>query len=406
MPPAVSLARWCVALVCSTLALMSIAVSPSAAQDVSESVLTSFAQRSAGDAFEAEMRFVGTPRSRAIVLAEPNRIALDLFDTVTATKTLSVRPTDVVSGLRAGLVAADRYRLVFDLKHPALPEIVIANENGRSSLVLRIKRADPATFQQATASRGPLAASLVAAAPPSAVTEPTYTVVIDPGHGGVDTGAKGRKGTLEKNVNLKFAEALRDALRADARIKVLMTREDDSFVSLTERSDIARRAKANLFISMHSDSIRYSDLRGATVYTLSEKASDSLAGDIAESENSADRFVDPQWRENKPEVFDILVELMRRETESLSDHFAAGLVQELGRHDIRLIRNPKRSAGFKVLTAPDVPSVLLEVGYLSNVEDEQLLLDESWRKDSAAAIAAAVTRFLRVELADQVAGER
>ncbi|RYE81422.1 MAG: N-acetylmuramoyl-L-alanine amidase, partial [Hyphomicrobiales bacterium] len=229
------------------------------------------------------------------------------------------------------------------------------------------------------------------------------TVVIDPGHGGIDTGARGRNGTLEKDINLLFALALRDRLKSEGHLKVIMTREDDRFISLGERSAIARRAKANLFISMHADSIRYSDIRGATVYTLSGRASDALSSEVAESENSSDRFVNPEWQKNEPEVFDILIELMRRETDSFSEHFAAGLVQELGRHKIRLIRNPKRSAGFKVLMAPDVPSVLVEIGYLSNIDDEKLLVDESWRKDTADAVGSAVADFFRLKQASDKA---
>ncbi|GGD88542.1 N-acetylmuramoyl-L-alanine amidase [Aureimonas endophytica] len=372
---------------------MLLAGSPTVAREPYESVLTGFSQQASGDGYVAEMRFAGTPRSKLILLARPNRVVIDLYDAVTAMKDLRLEKNEFVAGLRQGLISKDRFRLVFELKRPALPDLAMATDDGKTTLTLRLNTADAKAFADAAARPQGLEEGATAAAK-EAEPERIYTVVIDPGHGGVDTGAIGKHGTLEKDVNLRFGLALRDALAGDPRVHVLMTREDDTFISLTERSEIARRAKANLFVSMHSDSIRYADLRGATVYTLSEKASDSLSREVADSENSADRFVDPRWREDKPEVFDILVELMRRETENLSEHFAAGLVQELGRHDIRLIRNPKRSAGFKVLTAPDVPSVLLEVGYLSNVDDEQLLLDESWRNDSAKAIAAAIERFL------------
>lgn len=399
-----SSARWRALLGFSILFLAATLGRTAAAEEPFESVLTSFVQHPAAGAYEAEFRFVGTPRSRLIVLTDPDRVAVDLFDTVTAVKDMKIEANGVVSGLRQGLISKDRFRLVFELKRPGVPEIAMSTNDGKSVLTLRIAPTDAAAFRQAAARRSSVEQEPAPAAPAAGAAEPSFTIVIDPGHGGIDTGAVGKHGTLEKDVNLKFALALRDALSKDHRIRTLMTRGDDTFISLAERSEFARRAKANLFVSMHSDSIRYADLRGATVYTLSEKASDSLSREIAESENSADRFVDPRWREGKPEVFDILIELMRRETESLSEHFAAGLVQELGQHDIRLIRNPKRSAGFKVLTAPDVPSVLLEIGYLSNVDDEQLLLDESWRNDSAAAISAAVERFLGAPPRDRTAG--
>ncbi|KAB0682090.1 N-acetylmuramoyl-L-alanine amidase [Aureimonas leprariae] len=369
----------------------------SRAEAAGDPVLTGFETRLVPNGFEADFRFAGTPRSRMMVLTGPNRVAIDFYDTVSAVKDLRIDANRMVAGLRQGLISNDRFRLVIELARPGIPELVTKTDGDKSTTTLRIVETDARTFRTSALSIGsetPVETGSIAA---PAAEPKSYTVVIDAGHGGIDTGAIGKHGTQEKEVNLKFALALRDRLAADPRIHVVLTRDDDTYIPLGERSAIAQRAKANLFVSMHSDSIRYAALRGATVYTLSEKASDSLAREIADSENSADRFVDPQWREGAPEVFDILVELTRRETGDLSEHFAAGLVQELGRHDIRLIGNPKRSAGFRVLTAPDVPSVLLELGYLSNVDDEQLLLDESWRRDSAAAIASAISRFLGVE---------
>ncbi|WP_193227818.1 N-acetylmuramoyl-L-alanine amidase [Aureimonas psammosilenae] len=375
------------------------------AEEPRDAVLTRLEQRAVDGGVEIELRLTAYPRTKLMVLRGPDRVVLDLYDTVTAVKSVNLDANPVISNLRQGLIAKDRFRMILELKRPAVPELVAESGEGEGHVLrLRLKEADARSFEAAVASA---AANRNEAAPVEAkaagAEEPKYTVVIDPGHGGVDTGAIGKHGTLEKDVNLKFGLALRDELAKQPRIRVLMTRSDDTFVSLGERSEFARRERANLFVSMHSDSIRYADIRGATVYTLSEKASDSLSGEVAESENSADRFVDPKWREDKPEVFDILIELTRRETDNLSEHFAAGLVKELGRHDIRLIRNPKRSAGFKVLTAPDVPSVLLEIGYLSNVDDEQLLLDESWRRDSASAIASAIERFVGTKEQGQAA---
>lgn len=363
---------------------------------VRESVLTGMTQTTAAGEFTASLEFVGLPRSRAIILRHPDRIAIDLFDTVSALDSLTVEPNALVAGMRQGLVAADRYRILFTLNRPGIPILESETRDGKTVLHVKIAATDADSFERAAAgqmigagSDTPDVASHLR--PPA---KEVFTVVVDPGHGGVDTGAVGKQGTLEKEVNLRFAEALRDVLKKDGRIDVRLTREDDRYISLGERSDIARRLKADLFISMHADSIRYSGIRGATVYTLSERASDEVSREVAETENSSDRFVDPQWREGEPEVFDILIELMRRETDSFSQHFAAGLVQELGRRKIRLIGNAKRSAGFKVLTAPDVPSVLVEIGYLSNIDDEQLLLDSSWRQATATAIGAAVVSFL------------
>ncbi|WP_224006727.1 N-acetylmuramoyl-L-alanine amidase [Aureimonas sp. SA4125] len=385
-----------VLLVLSFLGIATFAARPAdAAEGITESILTGFSQTSAPKTFVASLDLVGTPRSRLILLRRPDRVAIDLFDTVAALKTITIEENPIVANVRQGLVAHDRYRIVLALKQPGLPVATIDTKDGHSVLKLTISATDAAGFGRAVASQE-IGASVDVAkgVPPVSGPQERVTVVIDPGHGGVDTGAVGRHGTLEKDINLQFAKSLKQALASLPNVDVVMTREDDRFVSLSERSKTARRDKAALFISLHADSIRYPGIRGATVYTLSERASDQLSREVAESENSSDRFVDPKWQEGEPEVFDILIELMRRETDSFSEHFAAGLVEEFGRHKVRLIRNPKRSAGFKVLLAPDVPSVLVELGYLSNVDDEQLLLDSSWREDTASAIASAVSGYL------------
>ena len=379
--------------------LMLLVMSPAAARagdGSGESILTGFTQHAPEKKFVARLKLVGMPRSRLILLRHPDRVAIDLFDTVSALKTMTIDDNTIVSGVRQGLVSRDRYRIIFALKQPGLPVAAIETRDGHTLLNLTISATDSARFAKAVATQGvgesvTAAPKGIAAKPPS---EDRVTIVLDPGHGGVDTGATGRHGTLEKDINLKFAKSLQEALGRLPNVDVIMTRDDDTYITLGARSEIARKHSASLFISLHADSIRYAGIRGATVYTLSERASDQLSREVAESENSSDRFVDPRWQDSQPEVFDILIELMRRETDSFSEHFAAGLVQEFGRHKVRLILNPKRSAGFKVLIAPDVPSVLVELGYLSNVDDEQLLLDPSWREDTAQAITAAVAEYL------------
>ena len=365
-----------------------------AGEGIQESILTGFTQQIGPKKFVAALGLVGTPRSRLILLRHPDRVAIDLFDTVSALKEMTIEDNPLVAGVRQGLVAPDQYRIVFALKQPGLPVAAIDTKDGESALKITITATDAAKYASAVASQDIGASVAPVALPAPGETAERVSIVLDPGHGGVDTGAVGRHGTLEKDINLQFARSLREALKHLPNVDVAMTRDDDTFVSLGQRSEIARRNKAALFISLHADSIRYAGIRGATVYTLSERASDQLSREVAESENSSDRFVDPRWQEAQPEVFDILIELMRRETDSFSEHFAAGLVQEFGRHKVRLIRNPKRSAGFKVLVAPDVPSVLVELGYLSNIDDEQLLLDPSWREDTAEAIASAVEGYL------------
>ena len=220
-----------------------------------------------------------------------------------------------------------------------------------------------------------------------------FTVVIDPGHGGIDSGAQGANGTLEKDVVLAVGKKLRDILERDTKMRVIMTRDTDVFLSLAERVRIARQANADLFVSIHADSIHVASLRGATVYTISDKASDQLAQQIADSENLADSVAGVPLESEPPEVAGILADLTRRETHDFSVRFADDVVQSLQTGGINLINRPHRSAGFRVLKAPDVPSVLVELGYLSNPKDEKLLNDPDWRGRAAAEHREGHPRF-------------
>ena len=195
-------------------------------------------------------------------------------------------------------------------------------------------------------------------------------VVIDPGHGGVDPGAAGVNGVIEKRSTFDFASALAEALSASGRYRVVMTRADDTFVSLGDRVKIARDAKAALFVSIHADTLREgADVTGATVYTASDRASDAEAARVAETENRADEAAGLESAPGRDAMSsDILFDLTRRETRTFSHAFQrtlAGYWQKIA----RLNKNPERSAGFRVLQAPDVPSVLLELGYLSSEKD-------------------------------------
>ena len=372
--------------------LVAFAAGPAHSQGEETAVVTAFDATDDGASVRIEID--GAPQSEIILLQNPNRIALDLADTVTAVRPPAAEDEGAVSAIRDGLVARDRYRILFELRRPAVPSFTTRSEDGSTVLELQFEPASLAEYRQAVNERmGRIVAPAVAGAGESA--QERFTVVIDPGHGGSDLGAVGEGGTLEKELNLAFASALGEALKQDdERIEVVMTREDDVLIPLAERSAMARRAGADLFVSVHADSIRYKDLRGATVYTLSATASDELASEVAEGENAADRFVGTEWTQDTPEIHDILVDLVRRETESLSQSFADELVIEMRRADIRLINNPKRSAGFRVLMAPDVPSVLLEMGYLSNVEDEKLMGTPEWQAATAEVLAEAIRGFL------------
>ncbi|MCZ2328238.1 N-acetylmuramoyl-L-alanine amidase family protein [Bartonella sp. F02] len=219
-----------------------------------------------------------------------------------------------------------------------------------------------------------------------------FRVVLDPGHGGIDSGAQGVTGILEKNVTLAFARALQNELKKYPNMDVILTRDSNVFLRLGERVKKAQKFGADLFISIHADSIDVHYLRGATVYTISDKASDAIAKYLAESENKVD-LLDGLPADETPEVTDILIDLARRETNAFSVNFADRVILNLSKNNINLINNPHRYADFQVLKAPDIPSVLIEIGYLSNKEDEKLLNDPQWRQRMAASIAFSIRQF-------------
>ncbi|WP_375623250.1 MULTISPECIES: N-acetylmuramoyl-L-alanine amidase [unclassified Bartonella] len=219
-----------------------------------------------------------------------------------------------------------------------------------------------------------------------------FRVVLDPGHGGIDGGAQGVTGILEKDVTLDFARALRDELQKDSHITVSLTRDSNIFLRLSERVKKAQEFDADLFISIHADTIDLHSLRGATVYTISDKASDAIAKSLAENENKVD-LLDGLPADETLEVTDILMDLTRRETHTFSVNFANSVISSLSKNHINLINNPHRYANFQVLRASDIPSVLIEIGYLSNKEDEKLLNDPHWRKQMAASIAHSIRQF-------------
>ena len=223
-------------------------------------------------------------------------------------------------------------------------------------------------------------------------------VVIDPGHGGIDSGAVSKAKTEEKTVVLDFGLILRDMLEATGRYEVEMTRDDDSFVTLKDRIRVARKHEADLFIAIHADTVRGQSARGATVYTLSEKASDAEADALAQKENRADIIGGVDLGGESEEITDILIDLAQRETKNHSMFFAKRAVGEL-KSMTRMTGQPLRSAGFMVLKAPDVPSILIELGYLSSREDEALLTSEAWQRKIAGALNKAIDGYFANEIA-------
>ena len=218
-------------------------------------------------------------------------------------------------------------------------------------------------------------------------------VVIDAGHGGHDPGASGQRGQREKAITLTLALALRDALLADGRVRVALTRYSDRFLALEERSGIARRLKADLFISIHADASESPDATGATVYTLSDRGSDAIADAVARRENKADTVNGVELGGKSDSVTAILVSLSQREMRERSKAFAALVLRE-GEGKVRFHTDPEREAAFVVLKSLDLPSALIEAGYISSPDDASALANPGWRKDFAAAVASAIEIYL------------
>jgi N-acetylmuramoyl-L-alanine amidase len=343
--------------------------------------------------------------ARAFLMERPDRVIIDLPDVNFQLPPETGRKrSGLISSFRYGVFAPGRSRMVLDLAQPAVvAQLDVASDaDGAAQLVLELVRAYRQGFRTAVeaAEPEPETTGSVAVRPQSRADQ-RPVIAIDPGHGGVDPGAIATTGAYEKDVVFGFADRLRRRLEASGRYRVVLTRDGDIFVPLDERVRLARAAKADLFISIHADSISAAPhVRGLTVYTGSEQASDKESQRLAERENTADAAGGLHRDDSRGEVADILQDLILRETRSFSQRFARRLV---GTVDpvMALSKKPQRQAAFRVLRAPDIPSVLVELGYLSSKKDIDLLLSDSWRDRSTAAIAVAIDRFFATRLAVQ-----
>ncbi len=215
-------------------------------------------------------------------------------------------------------------------------------------------------------------------------------IAIDAGHGGRDPGTTGYHGSKEKILTLAYAYTIKEVLENTGRYEVILTRKDDTYIDLKKRVEIARDAKANMFLSIHADSHNNRMMSGFSVYTLSEKASDKQAEALAQKENAAGLLDNVDVTGDTSDVTALLIDLVQRETKNLSADFAENILQEVRPETEILHLNPHRFAGFRVLTAPDIPSALLELGYLSNKKEEKLLLSTNHKKRLAEAIVRAI----------------
>ena len=345
----------------------------------------------------------------AFTLADPYRVVLDLPQIAfQLPANAGETARGLVKAFRFGLVMPGGSRIVLDASGPVRIDkaFVLDPIDGQPArLVLDLVAIDRESFMRNLAGEKRPGRSAAPARnedreSSAGASDGRPVVVIDPGHGGLDIGTAAASGQMEKVIVLEFARTLQERLEKSGKYRVVMTRTDDSFVSLSERVRIARTHRAALFISIHADSLPRPDpdTRGATVYTVSDDASDAEAARLAESENKADVIAGVDLSAEPGEVADILIDLAQRETRTFSAQFARTMVGEL-KGSVRLHKHPLRSAGFKVLKASDIPSVLLELGYVTSPHDLKLMMSGPWRKRATAAIAQAVDTFFGPRLA-------
>ncbi len=300
---------------------------------------------------------------------------------------------EAISDLRFGAVRPGWSRMVLDLARPMVLDqagMALDATTGTARLHVVLRAASPEEFAaRAGAPRDPSfdlpPPEVLPDTPPARVGEGPLVVVLDPGHGGIDPGAE-RDGLSEKDLMLTFARELQEVLLRDGNFKVVLTRTDDSFVSLDRRVDLAHAAGGQIFISLHADALSEGQAHGATMYLLSDSASDAASASLAERHDRDDLLAGIDLTGQDDQVAGILMDLARQETKPRAERLAQALVAEIGAADLPINSRPIRRAAFSVLRAPDIPSVLLEVGFLSSKRDLANLRDPDWRLRMAEAI--------------------
>lgn len=353
------------------------------------------------------------PKFQIRYLKNPNRIIIDLEETKLALGDEQLTARGILSDIRYGIMAEDKSRIIISLNEPAVLEDqqMQTLDGDTYRLVMDISLSDQSDFdavleeQNWSVVETPIADVKVGGKGSRIRLSETkssdkFVLVLDAGHGGIDGGAEGRNGAIEKDITLSFVQDLQEAIKDIDNIDLILTRDSDQFMSLSARVQIAREAEADLLISIHADSIRQRSLRGASIYTLSREASDEFATNLADSENLTDVLAGLHIENAPDDVTGILVDLARRETQGFSDVMADRIVDDF-KGQIRLINNPHRRAGFRVLLAPDVPSVLVELGFLSNLTDEKLLTDPEWRKKTTILLAKSISEYRDVILRER-----
>ncbi len=341
---------------------------------------------------------------KIFTLSDPFRVVIDFPEVSWRVSPARMRASvGLVSGLRFGLFQPGNSRVVVDINTPAaIAKHFVIPRKGEKSLrfVLDLKPVSRAAFfaaprsteSRSWAKRKRKPSTPAAPARPRSREDKRRVIVLDPGHGGVDPGAVGVTGSYEKKITLTVARAAKQVLEASGRYRVVLTRTRDIYVRLRDRFEIAHVNKAEMFLSLHADSIASRKIGGGSIYTLSDKASDKEAEDLAQKENKSDIIAGADLSAYASEVSRVLIDLAQNDTNRESWHLAKMLVGEL-KKDIKLLRTSHRYAGFAVLKSPNVPSALIELGYLSNRTDEKNLKNPKYRKAIGKAILRAADRY-------------
>lgn len=356
--------------------------------------------------FDADSKF----DYKVFTLSDPKRLVIDTQGVEVASAVAENKDENVfVENVRVGSTGVNGVRIVFDLQKPVILKkafMLPPQSNFNWRFAIDLEAAGERDFQSKVGNAHALSSDDYNSAdvrPENKAADAPKTtqnagkrkiIVLDAGHGGVDPGAIGYSGTYEKNITLSMAKELKELLDKNSRYKVYLTRNRDVFIPLRDRVKISRKHDADLFISIHADSAKNRKAVGLSVYTLSETASDKEAAALAEKENKADIVAGLNFAEHSKEVSDILLNLAQRETNNSSSEFAAVLSSQMAKI-VKTVSNTHRFAGFAVLKAPDVPSVLLELGYLSNPSEERQLRQKSYRRKLADATVKAIDKYFQ-----------
>ena len=359
--------------------------------------------------FEADSK----PEYQAFLLSEPKRLVVDVYN-MNVKQTLQSDKNNLIKQTRIGKLDGNDKRIVFDLQKPAFIKkafVLAPQGNAKWRFVVDVALCSERDFNAKVGTRYAFSSEGVGSAQKKTKTKTASSnswffspdsskksaprkkiVVLDPGHGGKDPGAIGAYGkTYEKNITLAMGKELK-AILEKRGYKVYLTRSTDIFIPLRQRVKIAQRYKADLFMSIHADSAVNRKAKGLSVYTLSETASDKEAAALAERENKVDIIGGVDFSENSKEINDILISLSQTDSRNKSSKFAAYMVGEMQK-TVQIVSNTHRFAGFAVLKAPDIPSALLEMGYLSNRQEESLLKQRNYRQKLAKSVSSAIDKY-------------